>query len=183
MKEFHCIASVSDWYADSVLGSDILAAMMLSAMVVEDERGSIECALEAVTQTRSREICDGRFAVQVRATTRDGNQRLLGKVDILGSRAEAAFATFSARFPGYVTRPWWESFLRDMRITHDQHIVSRKEGDGRYEIRVNGLRAGLVLGGEGRWFAEWSRGPLGQAGSLRDAALLVGAHARAGMRH
>lgn len=182
MNEFHCIASVSEWYSESRVGPDGIAEMMLSVMVVEDARGRIECALEPVTQTRSREICDGRFAVQVRATPSEGHGRLMGKVDLLGGRADAAFERFQARFPGYVTRPWWGSFLRDMTITHDQHIVSRKEGEGRYEIRVDGLRAGLVLGGKGRWFAEWSRGPLGQASSMREAALLVGAHARAATR-
>jgi hypothetical protein len=183
LNEFHCIASVSDWYADRVVGPEAIARMMVSAMVVEDDRGSIQSALECVSHTRTHPIHNGEFAVHVRAKAREGSGRLLGKVDVFGKRTEAAFEMFRAQFPNALSRPWWEGFLRDIRITDDQHIVSRKEGDGRYEIRVNGLRAGLVLGGEGRWFAEWSRGHLGQAGSLRDAALLVGAHARAGMRH
>lgn len=178
MRTFHCIASVPDWYATTGqsfgLDTSMLERALVAATVIEDHHGQcIACTVQAVRQMRHARLEDGAFAVHIRAQLDQHEGVAMAHIDSDSEIVAGVFDELVEHAPRLVTAAWFEELLRNMRLTHDQEVVAVKEGEGRYEIRINGIRAGLVLGSGKKWSAEWRQTSLGTAHSLADAAMLV----------
>jgi hypothetical protein len=176
MKQFHCMATLPGWHLDNGrVSADGLAKLILAATSIEDEGGPICCQVHEVARMRDREVCDGDFAVHLEASVSNGTDRgfLRSVIDGNSGLVAGALDELHDQAPQLVTEAWADAVLRDMRLCHDQTVESVQEGQGRYQVYINGLRAGIVCGSGPRWTAEWSRGHLGRTASRRSATLLI----------
>ena len=177
-QQFHCIATLPWWYLENRRGSvdaDGLAKLILAATIIEDGDGPICCQVHEVARMRDRDVCDGDFAVHLEASVSSGAVRgfLRSVVDGDNGLVAEVIDELHDQAPQLVTDAWASAVLRDMRLCHDQTVEAVQEVQGRYQIYINGLRAGIVCGSATRWTAEWSRGHLGRAASRRAATLLI----------
>ena len=176
MKQFHCIATLPRWYLEDrrvSVGANGLTKLILATTVVEDEGGPICCQVREVARIRDKDVCDGDFAVHLEASVGAYRGFLRAVIDGDSGLVAEVVDALHDQAPQRVTEAWAEAVLRDMRLCHDQTVESVQEGQGRYPISINGVRAGLVCGSGPRWTAEWSRGHLGRAATRHAATVLI----------
>lgn len=170
-NQFHCIATLPWWYLDNgrvSVGVDGLARLILAATIIEDEGGPICCQVREVAR-----MCDGDFAMHLEASAGAYRGFLRAVIDGDNGLVAEVVEELHSEAPQFVTDAWAGTVLRDMRLCHDQTVKSVQEGQGRYQIYINGVRAGIVCGSAKRWTAEWSRAHLGHTTTRCAATALI----------